>query len=252
MSLRPLQQLSKSLSSVRDPQQLGQLVGTIADCLDAVMRRLAMRQCLPRSTRQFAAVVINSNDSALDIFQHQEISFQQSPFRARESSSDMSVLMFQNPPPMWRLPEQTVFVLTERDSFCEFDVYAEVGPRRKGPLRHGEQICDNVEPMILVKTSSQWVLMFPSLRGFNSSASVARSSGLDLQTSTWEVGVNPLLGLFDPRPNMRLIEVPAHSRPKLSRSRELTFGWKNYELINQRAFAAAGVASQCNRAFCLY
>ena len=81
-----------------------------------------------------AAVVISSNDSALDIFQHQEISFQQSPFRARESSSDMSVLMFQNPPPMWRLPEQTVFVLTERDSFCEFDVYAEVGPRRKGPV----------------------------------------------------------------------------------------------------------------------
>ena len=68
-----------------------------------------------------AAVIISSNDSALDIFQHQEISFQQSPFRARESSSEMSVLMFQNPPPMWRLPEQTVFVLTESDSFCVFD-----------------------------------------------------------------------------------------------------------------------------------
>jgi hypothetical protein len=39
MSLRPLQQLSKSLSSVRDPQQLGQLVGTIADCLDAVIKQ---------------------------------------------------------------------------------------------------------------------------------------------------------------------------------------------------------------------
>jgi hypothetical protein len=199
-----------------------------------------------------AAVVISSNDSALDIFYAQEIFFNQSPFRAKESSSEMSVLMFENPPPMWRLPLQTVFVLTEPDKFCQFDVYAEVGPRRKGPLKNGEQICDNVEPMILVKTSRQWVLTFPSLRGFDSSASIARSSGLNLRTSTWEVGVNPLLGLFDPRPNMRLIEVPAHSRPKLSRSRELTFGWKNYELINQRAFAAACVASQCNRAFCLY
>jgi hypothetical protein len=141
-----------------------------------------------------AAVVISSNASALDIFNAQEKSFNQSLFMAKDTSSEMSVLKFENPPPMWRLPEQTVFVLTEPDNSCNFDVYAEVGPRRKGPLRNGEQICDNVEPLILVKTSSQWVLMFPSLRGFDSSAAIARSSGLDLQTSTWEVGVIRFLG----------------------------------------------------------
>jgi hypothetical protein len=39
MSLRPLQQLSKSLSTVNDPKELGLLVGTIANCLDAVMQQ---------------------------------------------------------------------------------------------------------------------------------------------------------------------------------------------------------------------
>ena len=39
MSLRPLQQLSNSLSTVNDPRALGQLVGTIANCLNAVMQQ---------------------------------------------------------------------------------------------------------------------------------------------------------------------------------------------------------------------
>jgi hypothetical protein len=39
MSLRPLQQLSKSLFTVNDPRELGLLVGTIANCLDAVMHQ---------------------------------------------------------------------------------------------------------------------------------------------------------------------------------------------------------------------
>ena len=42
MSVRPLQRLSSSLSSVHDPKELGLLVGTIAHCLDAVMQQCIM------------------------------------------------------------------------------------------------------------------------------------------------------------------------------------------------------------------
>ena len=39
MSLRPLQRLSSSLSTVNDPRELGQLVGSIANCLEAVIHQ---------------------------------------------------------------------------------------------------------------------------------------------------------------------------------------------------------------------
>ena len=39
MSLRPLRQLSETLSSVEDPEDLGQLVGQICSCLDSVIQQ---------------------------------------------------------------------------------------------------------------------------------------------------------------------------------------------------------------------
>jgi hypothetical protein len=184
------------------------------------------------------AVVMSSNDISQLNQNSSEILRNRAPFKVFGDSSNAECLCFENSPPMWSLPANTAFVRVQLDSYCNFkNMYAEVGTRRQGPKQGGQPICDDVEQMILVQTTDDhWVLMYPSLRGLDSSASIARSLGPGLD-SEWEVGVNPQLGLFDARPGMRLREVDSGWVP---RNGELAFGWKNYELVDLLNFRDAG------------
>ena len=69
------------------------------------------------------------------------------------------------------------------------------------------------------------------------SASIAYSSGSDLATCVWFVGVNPLLELFEERSGMRLVDA---ARPRVHAP---TFGWENCELHRMRGFKWAATKS---------
>ena len=182
-----------------------------------------------------AAVIISSNDSATEIQEVREWQCPQ-PFVLR--TDEDHCFKFQNPPPFWRLPESTRFVPVQPDAFCKHPMYAEVGPARKGFSVAGKLVCDDVERMLLVNTGDNWVLLYPSLRGHDKSASIAYSSDSNLDTCTWFVGVNPLLGSFENRENMRLVStthVPGGKNP--------SFGWENYALVRQKLFQHAATAA---------
>ena len=189
-----------------------------------------------------AAVIISSNDSATDIQEVRQWQCRQ-PFVLR--TDEEHCFKFHNPPPFWRLPEGTRFVPVLSDAFCQHPMYAEVGPARTRVCARGKLVCDDVERMLLVNTGDNWVLLYPSLRGHDKSASIAYSSDSNLDTCTWFVGVNPLLGRFENRKNMRLV-----STNDFPRCKNPSFGWENYALDRQKIFQhAATTAHSDHRRF---
>jgi hypothetical protein len=182
-----------------------------------------------------AAVIISSNDSATDI---QEVRGCQCPQPFIQRTDEQHCFQFQNPPPFWRLPASTMFVPVQSDQYCRHPMYAEVGPARKGFNVRGKTVCDDVERMLLVNMGTCWVLLYPSLRGHDKSASIAYSSSSDLATCDWFVGVNPLLGSFELRANMRLVSTEDSPRCRIP-----SFGWENYALGRQKQFQHAATTA---------
>ena len=159
---------------------------------------------LPAHCCVIAFCHVSSNDSACDIFTVDEIIYHENPFVICDSSHQ---LYFTNPPPFWSLLSDTVFVRVHCDDGFN-KMYAEVGPRRKGPMLDGSKLFDDVERMIIIETSDSYIVTFPSLRGLPKETALAFQNHQDAK---WMVSVNPLLSLFEERCGMHLQQASSDS-----------------------------------------
>ncbi len=120
-----------------------------------------------------ASVCLSSNDSALDV---QFVVKKISDTRWRVVDAE-DVYHFENTPRFWGLNPRTSFVKVGPD------VWAEIGPLRKGPSNKDGPVCDDVERMLLIKTEHGFKLTFTSLYGTDINIARQKSSG------SWEVHV---------------------------------------------------------------
>ena len=181
-----------------------------------------------------AGVILSSNDSACDIFTVDEIFYHENPFVICDPDDQ---LCFINSPPFWSLPSETVFVRVFCNGIDGFDkMYAEVGPRRKGPMLDRSKLFDDVERMIIIETHDSCIVTFPSLRGLPKETALALQNRQDAK---WMVGVNPFMSLFEERFGMRLEKLSVDSLKTMPK--KLGFGWENYSIRQQKHFKAAGL-----------
>jgi len=176
-----------------------------------------------------AAVCISSNDSALSIQGSAEVESNSEPFQVVDASDCWCL---QNAPPFWGLDEKVSWVKVSEDP----EMWGEIGPKRKAILLNGKhELSSVVERTLIIKTSEGLVLTFPGLHGTNRCLAKQKAG-----SSSWQVCVNPVSGLFQDRVCMKLVKTdPPRS---IQNGKCLDFGWRNFQLVDHEKFFKAGCA----------